>query len=502
MVESHAFMRSDMQLFEAELARIRDDLRIPREFAAEVLAEAERVAARDPLDDPARDHRFLDLPFLTLDPPGSRDLDQAVYAAREGDGYRLHYAIADVGFFVDRGGALEGEAWRRGLTFYSPDAKTLLYPPKISEWAASLLAGQTRPAVVFTFALDVRGAVRTVEIARGVVRSRAQLDYAEASRHLTREREKPGDGHLHDREWSGSLALLEEIGRRRRAIERERGGVSLPIPAQQVERWSTALEGYRLVFEEDTEIEGWNAQISLLTGMAAAEKMIEGGAGLLRALDAPRPDRLRALRLAAGALEVDWPANLDYDDFIQTLDARRPHHLALLYQAARVSGSARYVAFRGKTSATAATTRHSAIAAYYAHATAPLRRLADRYVLDLLVVFASGRAPSEDDLAVFARLPRVMQSAEYRANMLEGTIVNLAEAVLLRKRVGEVFPGIVIDRRQDGVEVQISDPPVRAAVRLAPTSEIRWRLGQRVALLLDGADPQMRSVRFTPYKSN
>ncbi|CAN5701904.1 hypothetical protein BH23GEM3_BH23GEM3_20030 [soil metagenome] len=54
------------------------------------------------------------IPFVTVDPPGSRDLDQAVHAEREGSGYRVRYAIADVVFQVGRGGTVEREACSRG----------------------------------------------------------------------------------------------------------------------------------------------------------------------------------------------------------------------------------------------------------------------------------------------------------------------------------------------------------------------------------------------------
>ena len=492
-------MPLDIHLFDAELVRIREALRIPREFSTAALAEAEEAVARDPLSDPGRDHKFLDVPFLTLDPPGSRDLDQAFYAERDGDdGYLVHYAIADVGFFVKRGGALDEEAWRRGLTFYSPDRKMPLYPPQLGEGAASLLANQTRPSIVFTFALQAGAEVKKVWVNRALVRSRVQLNYLEVNLHLARERQWAGSGSLAGREWSPSLSLLDEIGRKRKEIEIARGGVSLPLPAQQVEPWRAALSGYRLIFEEDLDVEKWNEQISLMTGMAAAEIMLAHGVGLLRVLDEPRPDRLRALRLTAGMLEVDWPAQMDYDDFVRTLDSRHANHLALLHQATKVMGGARYLAINGGAPARA---RHAAIAAPYAHTTAPLRRLADRDVLDLLVELTAGRSPSTESRQRLSKLPQVMQGAEYRANMLESAIVNFAEASILKPRVNEVFVGLVIDRRQDGVEVQIADPPVRAAVRIPPTSKVQLRLGQQVMLRLEGADPQMRSVRFAPLNN-
>jgi VacB/RNase II family 3'-5' exoribonuclease len=491
-----------------EFQHIRDALDIPSAFAPDVLAEAAAVS-QAPL--PA----FPDLqaiPFLTIDPPSSRDLDQAFFAARQGAGYLVHYAIADVGSFVARGSAMEQAAWQRGLTLYSPDGKTPLYPPTLSEGAASLLPDVVRPAIVFAFSLDARAVVESFTITRALIRSRAKLSYPEVSAHLDCERAAPGSGDLAGHEWSEALTLLEAIGRKREQLEAERGGVSLRIPTQQVERWSTALAGYRLAFEEASAVEGWNAQISLMTGMAAAQLMSARGVGLLRALDPPRPERVQMLRLTAQALHVHWPATMGYASFVRSLDPKQPLHAVMLHQAARVTGGARYVAFTGAAYENA---RHSAIAAPYAHVTAPLRRLADRYVLELLLELADGDAPQQETLEPLQQLPRVMSEADRLSRQLESAIVDFAEARLLQERVGEVFQAMVIGLRQEGVVVQITEPPIRTLIPAAVWSEPdeatklssdgakleagdkQITLGEIISLRLAAANPRARSLSFS-----
>ncbi len=492
--------------FFPEFQQIRDTLKIPSVFAPAVLAEAKAVTKQNFFS-------FLNLqevPFLTIDPPTSRDLDQAFFAARQGNGYEVKYAIADVGFFVARGGAIEQEAWQRGLTLYSPDLKTPLYPTRLSEGAASLLPDVVRPAIVFSFVLNARAEVESCQIKRAVIRSRVKLAYPQVSAHLDDERDRPESGALAGHEWSASLTLLEEIGRQRQQLEAERGGVSLRIPAQQVERWSTALHGYRLAFEESSEVEGWNAQISLMTGMAAAQLMIEHGVGLLRVLDPPRPERVQMLRLTALALHIPWPADIPYDQFVRSLDPKQPLHAVMLQQAARVTGGARYVAFEGEIH-----TRHSAIAALYAHVTAPLRRLADRYVLDLLVELSSGQTPPQELIETLYRLPSVMSNADRLSRQLESAILDFAEARLMQDQVGEVFNAMVIGLRQEGVIVQITDPPLRTLIPtttwtsqnaeaiVSPdgaTLEIvgtNISLGQMLRLRLEAANPKTRSLSFS-----
>src|SRR4051795_9633807 len=102
---------------------VRSELGLSLDYPADALAEAEQVAAAPP-DLPPRDE--TDLPFFTIDPPGSMDLDQAMHLEREGDGHRVRYAIADVPSFVRLGGALDRVTRERGQTVYCPDVRVPL----------------------------------------------------------------------------------------------------------------------------------------------------------------------------------------------------------------------------------------------------------------------------------------------------------------------------------------------------------------------------------------
>ena len=83
----------------AGFARIREELDVPADLPPDVLAEAEEAARSADLTA----YDLVDLPFLTIDPPGSTDLDQAMHLERSGRGYRVRYAIADVGAYVRTG---------------------------------------------------------------------------------------------------------------------------------------------------------------------------------------------------------------------------------------------------------------------------------------------------------------------------------------------------------------------------------------------------------------
>ena len=443
---------------------LRAELGVPEAFPPEVEAEARGAVPRLPSTD------LTDLPFLTIDPPGSVDLDQAMALERRGTGYRVRYAIADVAAFVVPGGAVDREAHRRGFTLYAPDRRTPLHPPVLSEGAASLLAGQDRPAVVWDLTLDADGELVETRVERALVRSRRQLDYETVQRDLDAGTATP------------DLLLLREIGVLRHARARERDAVDLRTPEQLV-----GPDG-ELSFRAPLPVEEWNAQISLLTGMAAAALMLEGRVGLLRTLPDPDPRDVASLRRSALALGVAWAADETYGDVLSALDPARPEAAAVLNLATRLLRGAGYTAFDG---ALPELTTHSGVAAPYAHVTAPLRRLADRYAAEVCLALCAGTAVPDWVRAALPVVPEEMAAADQRARALDRAVVDLAEACLLQHRVGEVFRAVVVDANGKGGTVQLLHPAVRARLDGADAP-----LGETVDVVLESVDVPGRSVRF------
>ncbi|HEX8242240.1 MAG TPA: RNB domain-containing ribonuclease [Longimicrobium sp.] len=476
----------DIARIEAAFTRKREELGVRAEFPPEVLHAAEEASRRDPAGAPGRQDRTA-IPFVTVDPPGSRDLDQALRLERAGDGFRVWYAIADVGFWVEPGGPIEAEAWQRGVTFYAPDCQKPLYPPALSEGAASLLPDVPKPAFVFAFELDARAEIVSWTVERALVRSRAQLTYQQVLEHV-----QGGGARFRGEEWADSLAVLKAFGEQRRLRETERGGVSLPILTQHVQRAAAARLGYELEYEQPSPSEDWNSHVSLLTGHAAALKMVEAKVGFLRILPPADEGAIAAFRRAAKALRFPWPPAVSYAEFIRTLDLENPNAAALVWQAKRVMRGADYVAFDGELPPDP---QHHALAMLYAHCTAPLRRLADRYVLELVADLAAGRQPSDEDRARFPRLAQTMNEAETRAGRLDRAVVDIAEAWMLGARVGETFRATVLGMHDGKVEVQIEDPPVRAEAARGPHT--KWLdLGEHVLVRLTSASVEEGKSRF------
>jgi exoribonuclease R len=476
----------DVRQIEAAFDRKRQELGVRTAFPPEVAAAAREAAARDPSGAAGR-RDLTSIPFITIDPPGSRDLDQALRLERAGDGFRVWYAIADVGFWVERDGPIEREAWLRGVTFYAPDCRQPLYPPELSEGAASLLPDAVKPAFVFAFELDARAEIASWTMERALVRSRAQLTYQQALEHV-----EGGGAKFRGQEWADSLTVLKAFGEARRQREIERGGVSLPILTQHVERAAAARLGYELEYEQPNASEDWNSHVSLLTGHAAALKMVEGKIGILRVLPPADEGAIAAFRRAAKALKFPWPPAMSYAEFIRSIDLKNPHAAPLVWQAKRVMRGADYVAFDGEVPADA---EHHALAMLYAHCTAPLRRLADRYVLELVADLFAGCAPDAVARARLPELAKLMNEAETRGGKLERAVVDIAEAWMLCGHVGEDFRATVLGIHDGKVEVQLEDPPVRGDA--ARGEHAKWLdLGEHVIVKLTGASVDDGKIRF------
>jgi exoribonuclease R len=455
---------------ELDFAAIRAEFDVPEEFPADVLAEAERRASEP--DMPELD--ATDLPLVTLDPVGSQDLDQAVHLAVHGNGYRVSYAIADVGSFVRLGSPLDREARRRGQTLYSPDRRIPLHPPVLSEGAASLLAGELRPAVLWTVDLDADGEPVRVDLRRARVRSRAQLDYPTVQA-------QAGAGTLPE-----PLALLPRIGTLLQQRAAERGAIELGTPDQEVE--ATPGGGWTLVLRGDLPVEGWNAQISLLTGRCAAALMLDGGIGLLRTLPPARAQDVARLRLLAPALGVAWPDDAGPGAVIAGLDATRPGHAAFLEEAVTLLRGAAYTPFDG---APPEQPGHGGVAAPYAHVTAPLRRLVDRFGTEVCLALAAGREPDAELRAALPEIPGLMAASDRRTRDVERAVVDATEAWLMRGREGQTFSAVVVDAEDGHGTVVLDDPAVRgrcSGEALVP--------GTRVPVLLEEADVAARTVSF------
>jgi exoribonuclease R len=473
VVRVHARDEVGAQSLRDGIAKIQAELEVTPEFAPEVEEAASRAAAAPRLPDLDR----TDIPFVTIDPASSKDLDQALHIEREGRGYVVHYAIADVAAFVEPGDPVDLASHERGETLYGADSKIPLHPTSLSEGAASLLPDQVRPSLLWTIHIDDTGEGTDVHVERALVRSRAKLDYVGVQKAVD-------DGTADE-----VLVLLREVGELRLQREAARGGISLPLPEQEVE---VTGDTWSLEFRSMIPAETWNAQISMLTGFAAASLMVYARVGLLRTLPPPQQHDVQKLHRVARALHIDWPAEQLYPDFIRGLDSRKPAEAAMITACARLLRGSGYVAFDGDMPADPI---HAALASEYAHVTAPLRRLGDRYAGEICLALCAGTDVPAWVLSRLSGIPDILKDAGRRASQYESMVLSLVEAGVLHTRVGETFDGVITDVDEKDPtrgKVTLQEPAVEARV----TGSGALPLGTEVTVRLAQADVESRSVVF------
>lgn len=460
-----------MKLYAADLdfRAIAEEFEVPTEFSPALID-----AARHATDRYAAERRDLrDIEFVTIDPPGSKDLDQAVHIERTATGFTVHYAIADVAAFIDPGSELESESLRRGQTIYLPDEPARLHPTPLSEDSASLLPRVDRPAVVWTFLLDEAGEATDTHVERAYVRSRERFDYEGVHVELTQ-----GDVHP-------SIADLPEVGRLREQSSLRREAINLRLPSQRV------LQGddgrYELVIEPRPPIMDYNSEISLLTGMQAGQMMVSAGHGLLRTLRPATSTDEAEFRREARALGYDIADDEPVGAFLMRIDADTPRGMALMREAQTLlRGSGYGHVANGDTDV------HAGVGGHYAHVTAPLRRLIDRFATEhCLAISAGTEVPAwvtEREEAVLETMKRTSQLAA----TVDRAVLDLTEATVLAPWVGHNFDATILQSNSDKNtgRIFISDPPVLSSCQGAPA------VGTETKVSLVGADPTSRELNF------
>ena len=317
------------------------------------------------------DEDATDIPFVTSIPPAAGISTRRCTSPRTGDGYLVSYAIADVAAFVTRARRSTPRPMRRGETLYFPDVRVPLHPPSLGEGAASLLPGQVRPAVLWRIELDAAGAVHD---RGGRASSPCAQPAAARLRRLCSVELEAGSA-------PEPLPLLAR--HRSRCVlahARRRHAIDLDLPEQDVgRRWRD-----RVAADDASTAAGRGVQRADL----AAHRRVRRSADARQRVGSPahradtRCGAVGALRRAAQALGVDLAGRrLRPATSSRSLDRGDPRPRRLPRPRASLLRGAAYMTFDG---AAARAAQHAGIGAPYAHVTAPLRRLVDRYASEVV----------------------------------------------------------------------------------------------------------------------
>ncbi|MET0385200.1 MAG: VacB/RNase II family 3'-5' exoribonuclease [Polyangiales bacterium] len=445
---------------EFEIRRILLSQGVREDFTEEVQAEAR--AFGDHVTDADREGRvdYRDLELLTIDPDDARDHDDAVYAERIDDGYRVIVAIADVSHYVKPGTELDNEALARGCTIYLPPRAIPMLPRELSSDLASLLPERDRLALAVDLELDNSGHVRKHVFTECVIRSAARLSYGGVARALGLTELPPRQPGADSRK--PQLLVLQEVARLLGAQRKSRGSLDFDLPEAKVKLNPETGEPIDIVrTRTDPGVRvAYNMieEMMLLANEVVARDLSERKvAAIYRVHGAPNEEKVQAFAELAGTF------GFKIDEDI----AEHPAKLARFLTSVTGTPHAEvlsYLVLRAMQQATYATDNigHFGLAADdYVHFTSPIRRYPDLAVHRVVRKIARGeplhgkklKTELQEQAAESSRLER-------RAMLIEREVVDLYRAMLMRDRVGDEFEATITGITEHGIFAAIESPSV------------------------------------------
>ena len=400
-----------------------------------------------------------DVDLVTIDGADARDFDDAVYCEREGDGWTLLVAIADVSHYVDVGSALDKEATRRGTSVYFPDRVVPMLPEVLSNGLCSLNPKVDRLCMVCEMRVDAHGKVTRAEFYEAVMRSKARLTYGEVAAFLEGRSEKSVPTPLQDavRELHALYRALAKARSRRGAIEIDLPQTRFKLNGDgEIERIEVVPrnDAHRLIEE------------CMIAANVEAAKFLRRHRipGLYRVHAKPDPDRFGELRmyLTSLGLKVAHPEHVKPRDFTKLIrqTADRPDASAINMAMLRSLPHAEY---------SPDNIGHFGLALdAYAQFTSPIRRYPDLLVHRAIRHIINGGKPRRFDYGHgdMERLGAITSAHEKRAEEATRDVEAWLKCQYMEQHLGDEFDGVITGVTNFGVFVQIGQLMVDGLVHV------------------------------------
>jgi ribonuclease R len=480
---------------EIEIALRKFDL--PHEFSKKALAAA-RALPEEVREEDLADRRDLrELGFVTIDGETAKDFDDAVHAVRDGRGYRLWVAIADVSHYVRHGESLDADALERGTSVYFPRRVIPMLPEKISNGLCSLNPEVDRLAMVCEMMITPKGVVARYAFYPAVIRSRARLTYNQVWEGLS-----SGKAPAHLQTLYEVYGRLAEERRRRGAIDFETLETRMVFDAQgKIDKIipEARNDAHRLIEE-----------CMLAANVSAGNLLSERSQPVLyRVHDVPAPEKVSALREFLAELGLQLPGGEvpRPKDYAQLLDKIRSRPDFTLLQTILLRSLKQAVYSPDNAG-------HFGLAfEAYVHFTSPIRRYPDLLVHRAIKACLKGRRYEGVD---WDALGLHCSDTERRADEASRDVENWLKCFYMKEHVGGVFTGAVTGVTSFGLFVTLDDYFVDGLVHiselgrdyfqfdaarhmlLGERSGQRFRLADRMTVKLVRVDLETRKIDFVP----
>jgi ribonuclease R len=480
---------------EIEIAVRKFDL--PHEFSKRALAAARALPDSIRKEDLEQRRDLRELHFVTIDGETARDFDDAVVCKREGKGFRLWVAIADVSHYVRHGDALDMEARERGTSVYFPRRVIPMLPEKLSNGLCSLNPNVDRVAMVCEMAITPHGAVAEYRFYPAVIRSQARLTYTKVWDEISSARPPSG------------IATLYEVFQVLARARAERGAIDFETVETRM-LFDARGKIEKIVPEPRNDAHRVIEECMLAANVCAGGFLAgHGHPALYRVHDVPAAEKVAALRdfLAELGLQLpggEIPRPGDYAQLLEKI-RRRPDFALLQTILLRSLKQAVY---------SPNNVGHFGLAFdSYVHFTSPIRRYPDLLVHRAIKAVLSGKRYSDLD---WEALGRHCSETERRADDASRDVENWLKCYYMRDHVGGSFSGTITGVVPFGLFVTLDDYFVDGLVHISELGRDyfqfdgarhmllgertgkRYRLADRMTVKLVRVDLESRKIDLVP----
>ncbi|XP_042385217.1 exosome complex exonuclease RRP44 homolog A-like [Zingiber officinale] len=418
---------------ESEVLLIENDIN-SRPFSSQVLACLPPLPWSLSLEDLANSNRedLRHLRVFSVDPPGCRDIDDALHCKPLGNGnFEVGVHIADVTNFVLPGTPLDEEASQRGTSVYLVERRIDMLPKSLTEDICSLCSDVERLSFSVIWELTPDANIVSTRYTKSAIKSCAALSYVEAQARMD-------DSRLMD-PLTTDLRNLNSLAKIMRLRRIKRGALTLASPEVKFQIDTETHDPLDIGMYQIREANQMIEEFMLAANISVAEKILKHFSlcSLLRRHPSPTKEMLEPLLRTAAAvgLDLDVSSSKALADSLDRAVGDDPYFNKLIrILATRCMTQAIY--FSSGDLSPSEFSHYGLAAPIYTHFTSPIRRYADVIVHRLLAA-ALGISRLPPIFMDGPQLTSIADNLNYRhrnAQMASRASVELHTVIFFRNR--------------------------------------------------------------------